>query len=102
MKTELKRRHVTYAELPEKLGKLGVHGTAENIANKISRGSFAAAFLIQHMHAIEAQTLRLSDQDRIASQTRTNQFGRVDAASATTALGGGTLSRLIVRTKPPR
>ncbi len=61
LKAELKRRHVTYGELAEKLGELGIHETAENIANKISRGGFTAVFLIQCMQAIGAHTLHLSE-----------------------------------------
>ena len=61
LKAELKRRNVSYRELAEKLGALGIHETERNIANKISRGGFTAAFLIQCLHAIGCATLRLED-----------------------------------------
>lgn len=61
LKAELKRRHVGYRELAEKLGELGIHETEANIANKISRGGFTAVFLLQCCHAIGASTLHLSD-----------------------------------------
>jgi hypothetical protein len=61
LKAELKRRHVTYGELAEKLGELWIHETAENIANKVSRGGFTAVFLIQCMRAIGAHTLHVTD-----------------------------------------
>jgi Domain of unknown function (DUF6471) len=61
LKGELKRRAVTYAELVEKLAAIGVTETERNLANKISRGGFTAAFLIQCLEAIGAQSLRLSD-----------------------------------------
>lgn len=61
LKAELKRRHVGYRDLAEKLGELGIHETEANIANKISRGGFTAVFLIQCMQAIGAHTLRLSE-----------------------------------------
>ena len=61
LKGELKRRGVTYAGLVEKLAGLGVTETERNLANKISRGGFTAAFLIQCLEAIGCQSLRLSD-----------------------------------------
>jgi len=47
LKGELKRRGVGYRELAEKLTALGVPETERNLANKISRGGFTAAFLVQ-------------------------------------------------------
>ncbi len=59
LKGELKRRAITYAQLAEKLGELGVHDTERNLNNKISRGGFTAAFLLQCMAVIGEHTLRL-------------------------------------------
>ena len=59
LKAELKRRGVTYAQLAERLGAIGVHETERNIANKISRGGFTAVFLVQCMAAIGAREIRL-------------------------------------------
>jgi hypothetical protein len=61
LKGELKRRGVTYAQLVERLAPLGIHETERNIANKISRGGFTAAFLVQCLEAIGAKELRISD-----------------------------------------
>lgn len=61
LKGELKRRGITYAELVERLGKIGLSETERNIANKISRGGFSAAFFLQCLTAIGAQSLRLDD-----------------------------------------
>ena len=61
LKGELKRRGITYAQLVEKLAEKGAHETDRNLANKISRGGFTAAFLVQCLEAIGAQSLRLSD-----------------------------------------
>ena len=61
LKSELKRRGVTYAQLADKLVEIGVHETERNLNNKISRGGFTAAFLIQCLSAIGAQSLRLED-----------------------------------------
>ncbi len=59
LKAELKRRNVSYRELAEKLGEIGVRETERNIANKISRGGFTAAFLLQCLAAVGAETIRL-------------------------------------------
>ena len=59
LKAELKRRNVTYAELVGKLADLGVMDSEPNIRNKISRGKFAAVFLIQCLTVIESETIRL-------------------------------------------
>jgi hypothetical protein len=59
LKAELKRRGVTYAQLVEKLGALGVQETERNLANKISRGGFTAAFMLQCLAAVGATMLHL-------------------------------------------
>lgn len=59
LKAELKRKGVTYAQLAEKLAEIGVQETERNLNNKISRGGFSAAFLLQCLHAIEVKELRL-------------------------------------------
>ena len=59
LKGELKRKGVTYAQLAERLAKIGVHDTERNLNNKISRGGFTAAFLLQCMVAIGANEVRI-------------------------------------------
>lgn len=59
LKAELRRKGVTYAQLAEKLAALGVHETERNLNNKISRGGFSAAFLLQSLDAIGVADLRL-------------------------------------------
>ena len=59
LKSELKRHGVTYAQLVEKLGKIGVEEKEVNVRNKLSRGSFTAAYLIQCLEAIGVKELRL-------------------------------------------
>lgn len=61
LKAELKRRNVGYRELAEKLTAAGTPETERNIANKISRGGFTAAFFIQCLSVIGCTTLRLED-----------------------------------------
>jgi hypothetical protein len=59
LKAELKRRGVGYRDLAEKLTAMGTPETERNIANKISRGGFTAAFFIQCLEAIGAREVRL-------------------------------------------
>lgn len=61
LKGELKRRGVTYAQLAEKLAALGIQETERNLNNKISRGGFTAAFLLQCLEAIGCRSLQLSE-----------------------------------------
>ena len=61
LKAELKRRGVTYAQLAERLTAMGVDENERNLNNKISRGGFTAAFLLQCMCAIGAHTVRIHD-----------------------------------------
>jgi hypothetical protein len=61
LKAELKRRNVGYRELAEKLTAIDIPETERNIANKISRGGFTAAFFIQCLSAVGCTTLRLED-----------------------------------------
>jgi Domain of unknown function (DUF6471) len=58
LKGELKRRGVTYAQLAEKLTAMGIPETEQNLNNKISRGGFTAAFLLQCLEAIGVTEVR--------------------------------------------
>lgn len=59
LKAELKRKGVTYAQLVDKLAEIGVDEKEANIKNKLSRGKFSAAFMVQCLEAIEVRDLRL-------------------------------------------
>lgn len=61
LRAEMTRRGVTYDGLAEKLAELGISDTAVNIRNKVARGKFSAAFLLQCLAAIGARHLRLSE-----------------------------------------
>jgi len=52
---------LTYAGLAEKLAGIGVRDSEANLRNKISRGGFTGAFLIQCLVAMDAKTIRLDD-----------------------------------------
>ncbi|GAB4151091.1 MAG: hypothetical protein Tsb0016_23100 [Sphingomonadales bacterium] len=62
LKAELKRRNVSYRQLAERLGELGIAETEANIKNKISRGGFTAVFFVQCLVAIGAQNVRIADE----------------------------------------
>jgi hypothetical protein len=61
LKAELKKREVNYHQLVGRLAAMGVHETHASIANKISRGAFTAAFLLQCLEAIGCRTLAITD-----------------------------------------
>lgn len=59
LKAEIKRQGLTYAQLVEKLAEIGVSEDERNVRNKVSRGKFTAAFLLQCLAAIGSQEVRL-------------------------------------------
>ena len=61
LKAELKRRGLGYRDLAERLTAAGTPENERNLANKISRGGFTAAFLLQCLAVIGCQSLRLDD-----------------------------------------
>lgn len=61
LKAELKRRHLGYMELAEKLAEAGIADNERNLANKVSRGSFTAGFFLQCLAAIGCNSIRLND-----------------------------------------
>jgi hypothetical protein len=61
LKAELKRRGLGYRELAEKLAAMGTPESERNLANKISRGGFTAAFLLQCLAAIGCQSVRIDE-----------------------------------------
>lgn len=54
LKAELKRQGVTYAQLAEMIG-----DKEPNVRNKLSRGKFSAAYMLQCMASLGLQSLRL-------------------------------------------
>ena len=59
LKSELKRKGVTYAQLVEKLLAIGISEKEVNVANKLSRGKFSAAFMLACLKAIDQSQLNL-------------------------------------------
>lgn len=62
LKAELKREGITYAQLVEKLADIGVDEKEVNVRNKLARGKFSAAFMVQCLEAIGRKDLRLLDR----------------------------------------
>jgi len=63
LRAEVARRNLSYRELVERLAAIGVKESESNIANKLNRGTFTAAFLVQCLDAMGCRTLRLSEDD---------------------------------------
>ncbi len=61
LKAELKRADVTYEELAKRLEAHGLKETKASIANKLSRGTIAATFLLATIAALELEGVRLED-----------------------------------------
>lgn len=61
LKSELKRKGITYEELANKLSEYGIEENAHNIGIKIHRGSFSAIFMIQCLEVIGCKNLRIED-----------------------------------------
>lgn len=64
LKAELARAGIGYRDLAERLKKHGMKETEASIANKISRGTFSATFLLASLVAIGAETVRLGSVPR--------------------------------------
>ena len=62
LKAELARRNVSYKELADRLGAVGWSDNERNIANKMSRGTFTAAFFVACLDAIDCRVLRLREE----------------------------------------
>lgn len=61
LKAELKRADVTYEELAKRLKKHGLDETAASVANKLSRGTFSAVFMLACLAALELEGMNLED-----------------------------------------
>lgn len=59
LKSELKRRNLTYHQLIDKLAEIGVKEDEHNLRNKVARGKFTAAFMLACLEAIGVFELRL-------------------------------------------
>jgi urease accessory protein UreF len=61
LKAEMKRAGVTYAELAKRMEDHGLHETESSIANKLSRGTISAVFLVAALAALGIAALTVAD-----------------------------------------
>jgi hypothetical protein len=61
LKAELRRRGISYADLAALLTKAGSPENDKNLNNKIARGGFSAAFLMQCLDVIGAKAIQIAD-----------------------------------------
>ncbi|MCH9051754.1 MAG: hypothetical protein IIA72_11825 [Proteobacteria bacterium] len=61
LRAEMVKQGLTYNQLIERLKAVGVTEDERNLRNKVSRGKFTAAFLLQCLTAIGCHTLHLED-----------------------------------------
>lgn len=59
LKAQLKLKGITYSQLVDKLAEIGVDEKEANIRNKLSRGKFSAAFMLQCLSAVGSLHLQL-------------------------------------------
>ncbi|KFL46193.1 hypothetical protein IL54_1609 [Sphingobium sp. ba1] len=59
LRAEMTKRQISYADLKALLADDGVKETEANLRNKVSRGSFTAAFLFQCLAVMKVTTLHL-------------------------------------------
>lgn len=61
LRAEMAKQNVSYLQLVERLESIGVTEDERNLRNKVSRGKFTAAFLLQCLAAMGCSTVRLED-----------------------------------------
>jgi len=59
LKAEIAKRNLNYVDIAERLKKIGVEETPQNISNKIGRGTFGAIFMMQILQVIGCNELEL-------------------------------------------
>jgi hypothetical protein len=61
LKAQIAKADITYDELATRLAKHGVSENGASIANKLSRGTFAAAWFLAVLAALELEGVRFED-----------------------------------------
>jgi hypothetical protein len=61
LRAEMAKRGVTYAQLVERLKEIGVEEDERNLRNKVSRGKFTAAFMLQCFRAMGARQIDIGE-----------------------------------------
>lgn len=88
LKAELKRRNITYAGLVDALSAHGVKETEANLRNKISRGNFSAAFMLQALNAIGCGVLYLNTDGVVVARANISDATRRRFQESKAKLGG--------------
>lgn len=58
LKSQLKAKGCTYADLARRLSDAGSPETEANVRSKIARGRFTAAFLLESLHLVGSDVLK--------------------------------------------
>ena len=61
LKSEIKRRNMTYEQVSARLAEMGVHETPTNLRTKISRGGFSAVFFVQCLRTVGCKSVALDE-----------------------------------------
>ncbi|MGV6801695.1 MAG: DUF6471 domain-containing protein [bacterium] len=61
LRAELKRKGLNYRRLAELLETVGIEENERNIANKISRGTFTAAFFLQCLDVAGVRSIGIDE-----------------------------------------
>ncbi len=59
IRAEMAKQNITYSQLLERLESMGVQEDERNLRNKVSRGKFTAAFMLQCLAALGSRQLHL-------------------------------------------
>ena len=59
VRAEMAKQGLTYSQMVERLKAVGVSEDERNLRNKVSRGKFTAAFLLQCLFAMDTRTVHL-------------------------------------------
>jgi hypothetical protein len=61
LKAEIAKRNLNYVDIAERLKKIGVEETPQNISNKIGRGTFGAIFMMQILQVIDCTEIDITN-----------------------------------------
>ncbi len=61
VKAEIAKRNMNYVDISERLKKIGVDETPQNLSNKIGRGAFGAIFMFQILQVIGCHDLHIEE-----------------------------------------
>jgi hypothetical protein len=59
LRAEMARKGVTYQQLTDRLAEIGITEDEHNLRNKVARGKFTAAFLLQCLEALGVDQVNL-------------------------------------------